>query len=710
MRGKPPTFDAYDPKAIEIIQSVLDAQITPQEGAIRIIGYWAPKELLQSTTSPLLIQTRQDSLSTLDRMVIELLNQGLIDRARRLAEMNWIVAKRSGDQELMMQCASSLAQVMTGDPASTSERLALLEFAVPLVLESERANLIKAVMLAHLADARFTEAGADPSRLRATIDACQRALAIDVPLNDAWLGRLNYVAGTSWNTLADNSEALQASIGYLKTALEHYSSANYADEYASTLNNLGNSYRDLGKKTNDREYLQEALACYKKALPFRREEYLRLRTLGNIATAKEMLRALDQSSISPDGSPAAEQSIFSSEDEQKSLHQFNELLRVGDDSIHTSQLEEEKRDSFRKRAATKYAEAMKTLDRTGARNVRAEGFHRLAVLFLDSTEEDALWTGFCLASTTQRLGKDWSPLGQARVASHRGRMLLMIGYPRGIQYLLIAERLLRDSISPLEQFGQPGEAKQASAYLRMADSLLALCEVPEAEHRVEVACAEEEMKRLQDQSKSRPADKLHKVYRSYLAVLLKIAKPELSKLLGRLGLEAEKARLDRYYLDEFNRARKLVHVALRHREIGDLDGALSVIIEAEECARSARYSAPSIWCELAKFYISLPLRDQAQKCLQYAQELMSMAAEEDQYVEEGSNNGRWMLEANIESYQSEIDETRNHVNQAPSTPQFDFAKTANLVSPDDSSLREQLQRNIQSDMKRPSLLQRLRDL
>jgi hypothetical protein len=52
-------------------------------------------------------------------------------------------------------------------------------------------------------------------------------------------------------------------------------------------------------------------------------------------------------------------------------------------------------------------------------------------------------------------------------------------------------------------------------------------------------------------------------------------------------------------------------VAEKHRDIGDLSGALSLIDEAEGYAKLARYSAPSIWCRLAKFYTSLPLQKEA---------------------------------------------------------------------------------------------------
>ena len=213
MSEQPQPFDAYDPKAVEIIQLVLDGKITPQEGAIRIISYWTPKEFLKKSESvPFIVQTRGDSLTTLDRSVIDLTNQGLHDQARRLAEMNWVFAQRSADEDLMVQCASTLAQVMIGDAGSTRERLALLEFAVPKVVESQRSDEIKAVMLAHLADARFTETADHPETVQATIDACQESLALNPLLNDYWFGRLNFIAGTAYNKLGGSIEALQSSI------------------------------------------------------------------------------------------------------------------------------------------------------------------------------------------------------------------------------------------------------------------------------------------------------------------------------------------------------------------------------------------------------------------------------------------------------------------------------------------------------------------
>jgi len=696
-------FDAYDPKAVEVIESVLDARITPQEGAVRILRYWSPIELFQSDALSFVIQTRQDSLGALDRAAVDLCNQLRSKEARRLAEMNWVIAKQSGNQDLTVQCASTLAQMMTGDPSATRERLALLEFAVPLVVESYRADYIKAAMLANLADARFTEAGGDAELLRTTIDACEKALALNAPLEDFWLGRLNFVAGSAYNTIGGSTKNLQASIDYLKAALKHYRSENYPDEYGSTLNNLGNSYRDLGEKIGDRNLLSDGLASYEKALPFRKEEHLRLRTLANMVAAEDALAALNQTPHSATSTAAGAPATLIASQEQKQLPRFRDLLRVGDDALQTSRMETEKQDLFRQRAAAKYAEAMATIRKIGGPKERAEGFHRLAALFLDSTEDDALWTGFSFASTAQRLGKErWSALGLARVACHRGQMLMKIGYPRRLQYLLPSESLLRNSIAALEQFGQPGEAEQARKYLEVTDSLLAVSKVSEAKRRVAASYSQKGSQRLKAQAVATPPDQLHKAYQTYLTILQETASTELGELLGRLGLEEAKAKFDDV-LDEFNRARQLIEVAAQHREIGDLEGALALVEDAEDFAQSARYSAPLIWCQLAEFYTSLPSTDEAHRSLQKAEQVMSTSVDEDEYVPQGDKSGRWMREYGMETYQAEIDKTCALINQSLSTPHFDPARTAELLVPGNTGRRRQLEQTIKRELRRADL-------
>ena len=692
MKDLPQSFEALDPKALEIIRLVLDGKITPPEGATRLTQYWVPKELVQSETLPFILQTRPDSLVTLDRTVVDLSNQGLENQARRLAEMNWILATRLGDEELMVQCASTLAQMMIGDPSATDERLVLLEFAVPKVVSSGRTDHIKAVMLANLADARFTQAADNSDRLQAIIEACEKALALNAPLGDFWLGRLHFLAGTAYNTIGGSIENLQSSIHYFKEALKHYRGENYRDQYASTLNNLGNSYRDLGARTKDRKFLLEAIACYKEALPLRREEHLRLRTRGNMAAAEKILVQIDQITSAVDTKETVASSP-SAASEKESIR-YRELLKIGDDAFNTSLIETKKATQFRRRAAEKYIDWMSSFGRTAGAAHRAEGIHRLAVLFLDSTEDDALWTGLCFASTAQRLSREvWSPLGQARLASHRGQMLMKIGYPREVQYLLLAESLLRTSITPLQQLGNAGEAEQAGQYLTITDGLLAVSGNTDAQKRVMTAYSDEGTKRLKAQIQTTPTDELHKVYCLYLSLVQKVAAPELSELLGELGLEITRARLDDFF-DEFNRAFQLVQTAAKHREIGDLDGALSAGEEAEDFAAIARYSASSIWSELAKFYSLIPLRDQALRCLEKAQAVMSMIAKEGEYVSPGESGGRWMAESSVETYQAEIAETKALIDQTAATPYFDTARTAELLSPKDPFRRQNLERTI----------------
>jgi hypothetical protein len=694
-------FNAYDPKAVEIIQAVLDGKTTPEEGASRLGSYWSPVESLRADDLPFLVQTREDSLCELDRAVIELCNQNRFDEARRLAELNWILAKRFDDEELMVQCASTLAQMLMGDPAAAGERLALLEFAVPRVVESNRDPYIKAIMLAHLADARFAEAMADARLHRATIGACQQALSIDASLEDFWLGHLNFIAGTEYHNLGEGAEHYQSSVNYLSAALKYFRSDKYPDKYASTLNNLGNSYLDLGQMTRDCSFLQESLACYEKALPFRADEHLRRRTLQNIERAQEILEGLDRTGTAAPSQPV--KAVEAVTDQEQQTSRVKELIHTSDDAVYASLENKDRSELFLKRAADKLIEAMKTVGRDGEASLRAEVSHRLATLFLESTEDDALWTGLCFASTTQRLTREkWKAVNQARVASQRGMMLMKIGYPNLLHYLLPAAALLRDSIPMLQQSGHPGEAEWPSMYLTITDHQLAACGVDESQQRVFASHAQEEVQRLEAEALRPPPDELHKIYRAYLHLVTEAAALRFNALLGELGFEAERVLLDGY-IDEYNRAQGLIEVAAQHRDIGDLASALSLAEKATGYAQEARYSAPSIWCQLAEFYSLLPLREEAVRCIEKAQDSMALAVKEDDAVLPDDKSGRWIPEFSMDVYQEEIDRIKDIVIDTPSTPHFDPTRTAQLLAPEDELMHLQLAQTIRRGLARANL-------
>lgn len=453
---------ADDSEALKLIQAVIAGKKTPEEGAAQIIKYWFPVELFKSNHAKSLWLTRQDSLHEMDTLATELHNRGQTAGARRLAEMNWILAQRSDDASLMAQCAATLAQLLVGDPAAAEQRLALLEFCVPEVITWDHVDQHgKAVMLAHLADARYMTSGADPVRKRRTVQSIEQALALETYLEEEWQAHLYRAAGLLYDELAETEVDLRRSIECNQKALAFFRRETHPEDYASVLNNLGNSYRDLGERTGDSQLLEQALRCYDQALPLRTDPRLALRTKGNRDRALKSLTELQQGHRVPQP-----------ELDRHTLSQAENLARHGDDLYFAAQKQGTDRDKQLQGAATCYLEASKLLGRAAPARTRAEILHRLAALFITSTDDDELWTGFCFANATRRLAQGWRPGSLASVDFHKGMALVKIGYPQQEQYLRPAETLLRQALPILKTQGRPGEYDGARKFLDMCQGLL----------------------------------------------------------------------------------------------------------------------------------------------------------------------------------------------------------------------------------------------
>lgn len=452
---------AERPEALQIIQDVIEGKLVPEEGAAQLKKHWFPSELMRARSKRPLIQTRSDSLRDLDGAATQLANQGQLAGARRLAELNWILAQRNDDQELMAQCAATLAQLLTGDAPAAERRLQLLEFCVPEVLSWDHVNdAMRAVMLANLADARYMTAGSDQRRERKAVQTIEQALELQSHLDDNWLGHLYRAAGTLYNELAQGDD-LRRSVECNEKALGYYNPKRDAASYGSVLNNLGNSYRDLGRHAGDIHLLEQAIETYDKALPCRADPRLRQRTLGNKSQAQRALEELQRGGSAT--RPVADKSL---------LDQVKRLAGTGDDRFFASSKEGPQQESMRKSAAEHYLQAMKLLGREGPPDARAEILHRLAALFFSSTDDDKLWTAFCFANATRRLGTGWRASSLAAVDMHKGHMLTKIGYPNLQQYLKPAEALLQQALPVLKKQGRPGEYDQASKYLEMCQMIL----------------------------------------------------------------------------------------------------------------------------------------------------------------------------------------------------------------------------------------------
>jgi tetratricopeptide (TPR) repeat protein len=674
----------FDPEARRIIQEVMEGKITPMEGASTLGRHWSPQEIYRESKD-FVLQTRSDSLGEMDHAATELSNQGHSQEARRLAELNWILASRLADRELMVRCACTLAQFMTGDPAAVEKRLSLLEFAVPVVLSWDRATVVKAHMLAHLADAQFTKAESSAEARRANIAVCEQALSIGAPLQDLWMERLHYVAGTQYDNLADSPKDLEASIGHFRSALSYCSAEGSPAEYASVLNNLGNSLRDLGKRTARQELLQEAIACYDRALPFRSSVMLRMRTEGNEAAAEEVLRRLKE------GSAESPRNLRDAGGGTETAEVVR-LLHMGQEVMAQGAPDDQGQEARRRAAGSRYLQAASLLARTEVPEVRAELFHHLAGLFVMSSDDDDLWTGFCFATAAQRLSAGlWSPEGEARLRYHRGWMLMKIGYPDVVPYLSPAEELLRQAVPVLQESGLPGEFDSASKILLACSSLLAARGGAEAERRALALHVENETRRLRNREGDRK-DGFQERYRAYMSAIQQAAPTEFRDALGRLALEAVKCSANQLY-DEFNHAEQLIRLAEKHRDLGDLNGALTRIEAAEMYARKARYSAPSIWCDLAAFFSALPMMNDAARCLGRAQDLMPLVAGDTEAVLPGDPSGRWIAEYPVKEYQDEIDKAQAALHGTRIESTFDPAKSAALLA-DDESRRIQIEDGI----------------
>jgi hypothetical protein len=168
-----------------------------------------------------------------------------------------------------------------------------------------------------------------------------------------------------------------------------------------------------------------------------------------------------------------------------------------------------------------------------------------------------------------------------------------------------------------------------------------------------------------------------------MSAIQQSAPTEFRDALGRLALEAVKSSADQMY-DEYNHAEQLIRLAEKHRDLGDLYGALTRIEAAETYARKARYSAPSVWCNLAAFFASLPMMNDASRCLRRAQDLMALVAGDNEAVLPGDPSGRWIAEYPVKEYQDEIDKAKATLRGTRIEATFDPAKSAALLAADES--------------------------
>jgi tetratricopeptide (TPR) repeat protein len=655
----------------EVIDSIMSGKVIAQEGAKKLksfLGYAI-------------------SLGNLNDLAVQMSNQGMGVGALRLAETNMILAEEQKEESYKVQCACTLAQFLSGDRRRIEERWQLLEYAVPELLEWGVSGQIKGTMLAHLADARFNACNNQPSVYASVVEAVEQALTYENDIVEPLLGRLYFIGGTALDDLGENEKTLAQSVRYLEGALQYYTLQKYPDEYASTLNNLGNSYKHLGMLKNDRKLLEKAIKTYDEALPYRASPQLKLRTQNNRKEAVELLEKLASHK------PLPRKAKESTDDQH-----IRVLLRAGDESFFAAMQKGDGNEGDRQAAAEKYLEASRSVKREANPGLRAEIYHRLASLFLREQNDDPLWTSYCFANATKRLAQgNWQEVSQARVTMHQGEALTIIGFPDHEGYLQRAEELLRTSLPVMKAQGHPGESEECNKYLSLCLSFLATRGDSAHTRKAQEFFAEGESARLEHLDRAITSHvKSRDLYERYAKLVKRIAPDELKNALGAIRAEGAASVVDQH-VDEFNHASMLIEVAQKYLALGELAGALETVETAEEFAADARFSAPSIWCELAMFYASIPMTEKTHQCLNIAQSKMELAAQSNVAVLPGDRTGRWIPEYGLDAYQDEIDATKRKIGNV-SAASFDPARTAELLCPQDAARRRAIQGELETNV------------
>jgi len=602
-------------EASDVITTVIDGEVDPEQGATRLAGIWAPAEELGSGPGRR-SAVPQGSVASLNQLANQLVTSGQSAEGRRLAELNWLLARRAADETVAVRCAATLAQLIGPDPAAVKRRLELLEYAVPEILASDEPELVKAVMLANLTEARYNAAGGDPDTLTAAIDASRQALALDADLGEVWLANLYFMAGSALQTLGDlaGDEAYYGeSIASLAEVMNYYGPQHHPDRYASALNNLGNSCRKLAARTGDAELARMAIQCFDEALPYRPDAALIAATEVNRSAAVRLLETLSApAQPSPQGD-AADASASS---------RAEAFLDAGDAALTEMNVTGGEVTAFRRLAIDQFLAAARLVGRDSPPDLRARVYRRLASVFANAEEDDALWTGVCFVTAARRLSGEALPaVHQGRQALNLGFMLMKIGLPDQLAYLRKAEALLK-AAQPLLEVASPRERGNAAA---LHDACLTVLGASGDEHAREQALrmhAEREMARIDRQLSEPSTDEVQAAYRGYLALVRESAGAELASFLAANQLATYRAVVSTG--GEYP-AMTLARIAAAHRNVGDLAGALKAASDAERRAADIIYAAPAAWCALASFYTAVPAKDEAERCLRSARETAEQA-------------------------------------------------------------------------------------
>lgn len=476
-------------EARDIIISVIEGKMAFDDGFLRLQPLWFPVEGIKRSRTPV-ISTRQDSIMGLNDITFSLMEIGKNEEARRLAELNLLLAEKADDHGTLVVCASTLVQLLAGDISASRRRLELAEFAIPELKKMNLPEGMIGVLLFHLADARYTESLSNSSLLMPTIEAGEEALGYRSKMHKYFSARLNSVLGSVYRKLPATEKNLNQSITYLRDALADFQSARMTDDsiYGAVLNNLGNSYRDLGSLTANQKLLRMSLEYYKHCMDRAKTPEDRRLAMENSEQASSMLRHLEGEHTSEpnnlfsrlfggkkksEPSPEIKRKVSSSTDEPRD--DFVSLMRWGEELFYKAQKTtrpEDKENHFRESVQT-FMTAMKKFGGQLSDSDRAEILHRLGVPFLLGDTDEEMWTAFCFAHAARRMAGDgWSERNLARLDFHQGKALTFIGYPYHLEYLMPARDHLEKSMQGMSSSQNEGEYQGVLAQYKLVMKLI----------------------------------------------------------------------------------------------------------------------------------------------------------------------------------------------------------------------------------------------
>jgi tetratricopeptide (TPR) repeat protein len=633
------------PAALEVARRVVAGEVEPAQGGNEIAGLWLPAGEA----------ARDSGLNAMIVRAADWANDGHQVPSRRLAELTWQLAGTSGDESTAVWCAAALGQIMWTDPTATRRRLELLEYAVPHILASASPAPDQALILANLADARFNQGASGLAALQATAQACEDALAAGLDEHTGWPGRVHFIAGTVYQNIGDldaDGPGYQASIDHFQEALRCFPPDVAPSQRGSVLNNLGNTYVKLGARTGDAALLETAIRCFDEALPYRQERTQTLRTLRSRADAVRQLEEhRARTSAAASAGPAREGRPIAT------------LLESGDAAYADFLEGGENHAAYLRFAKEQYVAGARMLGRDGPARQRGEIFHRMIRPFIESDDDDALWTGICFAAAARRVGANARPpIAQARSGFQLGFMLMNLGQGQELPCLRAAEQLLREVLPLLTADGEPGEGETAVGLHRTCLTLLAVNGDQGARPEALRLQAASQLERLEREAQDAPPDQLHAVYRGYLSLVRQEAAAELAALLAETELGYVQAAMDPALANEPTSI-AVTAAAERRRAVGDLAGALDLADAAEKFARDAQPLGSQAWCELARFYAVIPMRDPAERCVQAARDALRI------------------LVIDVEPYLRDIDAVAALVTQDDAGPQLRPEATVAALRP-----------------------------